>query len=56
MKKKELLVKLWEAYKGDYIVQCPKCGSFKVGHYVDEDYFSNPLRAYCSDCKEEWAG
>ena len=56
MKKKELLEKLWEAYKNDYIVQCPSCESFIVGHYVDGNNPSNPLRNYCGECKQEWAG
>ena len=54
--KNELMEKLYEAFKNGYIQQCDKCKSFKISTYVDEDYFSNPLRCECRDCKNSWSG
>jgi formate dehydrogenase maturation protein FdhE len=56
MKDDKKLERMHEAYKNGYIQSCPKCGSFKVTSYIDEDYFSNPLRYGCAECKHQWAG
>lgn len=44
-----------DAEKSEHIQRCEKCGSLKITAYIDEDYFSNPLRYSCK-CGNTWAG